>query len=780
MSVTLLNYDWKFCKCTDEDASSPQYDDKNWRIVRVPHDYAIEGPFHPDNDKQSASVIADGIKTAIVHVGRTGGLPITDHAWYRRKLDISPTAKRVFLEFDGVMCNSVVYVNGNECATRPYGYSSFCADITDYVTAGSDNILAVNVRPEHSSSRWYPGAGIYRNVRLVEKQDAYFPYCPMYISTVVEDDSVGVCCQLSVVSDAPQRQIHFVIKDMDGNAVYDHVTTSAKPVVTRELRLDSYNRWHIGEGYLYTLTATLIIDGVEKDVCTTKFGIRTLRFDANRGFLINGENVKLKGVCMHHDLGALGAAVNKSAIARQLQKLMDIGVNAIRCSHNPPAPELLELCDEYGLVVIDEAFDEWQLMKIANSYGKYFEEWSKRDLVDMVKRDRNHPCVIMWSLGNEILEQRSREFLPVIRRLQSICLHADPTRPTTCGFNNTVSAFDNGFAEVVDIAGINYKPHLYKELHEKYPDIIMYGSETSSCVSSRGEYFLPAEVCNAKIRENLQVSSYDTESPPWAYVPEREFAAQEDYDFVFGEFVWTGFDYLGEPTPYREEWPSRSSYFGIYDLVGLEKDRTYSYMARWTDKPVMHLFPHWNWTAGDVVDVHCYTSFDSAELFLNGKSLGVQRKDKTDELRRYRLIWEGVEFEAGELKVVAVEDSSVTDIVRTAGTVAKLILEPEKTEISADGDEVVFVRCTAVDDKGTVCPTDSTCVTFAVEGCGEYLASDNGDATDTRTFSETHCKLYNGKCMAILRSLKGTAGAISVTATADNLPQAICTIVAKD
>ncbi len=779
MKTTNLCYDWKFCCCDTDEAYLENFNDGSWRTVRVPHDYAIEGPFDRENDIQNESVIDDGIAIPITHVARTGGLPITQGAWYRKKFTVSPEAKNVFLEFDGIMSNSTVYVNEKECGGRPYGYSSFSVDITKLLCEG-ENLLAIRVSPESSASRWYPGAGIYRAVRLVEKADEFFPSNPLFaICTPVEGDAkINACIQVNT-NNKPYVVKYTVINE-NGDTIASKECAGDGSKLECELIVNNYQRWHIFAPYLYTITAELYVDGLVKDFYNTRLGVRTIAFDANKGFFLNGENIKLNGVCLHHDAGALGAAVNIYAYRRQLEKLIEMGTNAIRCTHNPPAPELLDLCDEYGIVAIDEAFDMWKRNKTANDYAQHFEKWAEVDLVDMIHRDRNHPSVIMWSLGNEILEQDYEDGWETAKFLNDICHREDNTRPTTCGFNRPTNAFKNGLCNHVDIVGINYKPHLYEQFHKEFPNAILYASETSSCVSSRGEYFLDCEVSfPAKIRDNLQVNSYDTEGPPWAYTPDKEFAAQERYEYVFGEFVWTGFDYLGEPTPYRKEWPSRSSYFGIFDLAGMEKDRYYSYKAQWTNKDVIHIFPHWSWNDGDIVDVHCYTNYDSAELFVNGKSLGISVKDDSFDDLSHRIIWKGIPFEQGELMAVATENREVYDIVRTAGEAAKIILEPEKTCLTADGDDLLYIKCTAVDRNGNLCPRENMRLEFVVDGVGEYLASDNGDATDTRTFSENFCNLYNGRCMVILRSIKGKTGNIKLTVKSNTLGSVVCEVSSR-
>ncbi len=768
--ITVLKYDWKFIKAENINASAKEFDDKSWRTVRVPHDYAVEGPFCEENDRQVTEIVADGITEPMVLTGRTGGLPIGEKAWYRRKFEVSRTAKNIFLEFDGVMSNAEVYVNGEFCGSRHYGYSSFSVDITKFIKRGKNNVLAVSVNPENSSSRWYPGAGIYREVRLVEKDVMYFNYCPAYVRAQVKNGCAFVDVDLSVCNGEQDYDIVYEITNEAGEVVTTDTVNYATGSAYNVFKLKEFTCWDVLKPYLYNLSVSIKKKNKIYDTYNVNFGIRTIEYSADKGLFINGNYVKLNGVCMHHDLGPLGAAFNKAAARRQIEKLIGIGVNAYRTSHNPPAPEVLDLCDEYGLLVMDEAFDTWKIQKVNNGYGKYFDTDSELDVVSMIKRDRNHPCIIIWSIGNEILEQSDKDGWKVARYLHNICKKEDPTRPTTAGYDQTISAFKNGLADEVDIAGINYKPHLYESLHKDYPHIPLYGSETSSCVSSRGEFYLPAEIeIPAPVRKSLQVASYDLSAPPWAYYPEREFFAQDKCDYVLGEFVWTGFDYLGEPTPYRDSWPSRSSYFGIFDLVGIEKSRAYSYMCKWTDKKVLYLFPHWNWNDGDLIDVHAYSSYHEVELFLNGKSLGVSTLDPSDEIRKYRHVWQIIPFEAGELKAVSVSYPKITCTVNTAGAPYSVLVEPERTEITADGDDVVFVRCTIVDEKGNLCPTANVKLDFEVSGAGEYLASDAGNAASTRVFSETYCDTFNGMCMAVIRSIKDTTGEITLKVSAENM-----------
>ncbi|MCC2686398.1 MAG: hypothetical protein K0R75_3297, partial [Paenibacillaceae bacterium] len=620
-----LKSGWKFARTEEKDVPSPNAESagvgpNDWCTVAVPHDWAIGGPFDKNNDVQITSVTEDGIMHDMVHVGRTGGLPITGEGWYRKTLPIpeSVSGKRIFIEFDGVMSDSTVFLNGQEIGSWPFGYSSFSFELTDQVKFDCDNVLDVRVCARENTSRWYPGAGIYRNVRLVITGQVHVDHWGTTITTpAVSENTAQVCLATTVVNHTGQVQqveLRTTILGPDGNEVAKN--SVQKSVVgtetfSLEFAIANPSLWDIASPKLYKAVSVVLVDGEESDRYETPFGIRSISFEANRGFFLNGRHVKMKGVCQHHDLGALGAAVNVRALRRQLEILQEMGCNAIRTSHNPPTPELLDLCDEMGFLVIDEAFDEWASGKVKNGYHRLFHDWAEKDLRAMIRRDRNHPCIIMWSIGNEIREQGQKDGAKIAQFLTDICHDEDRTRPVTAGFNNTDAAIKNGLAAAVDVPGWNYKPHLYKKYHEEHPEWIMYGSETASTVSSRGKYEFPAEEeVPVEVRPSLHTSSYDLAAPKWATTPDKEFAAQEECEFSLGEFVWTGFDYLGEPTPYREEWPSRSSYFGIVDLCGIPKDRYYLYQSHWSNKPVLHLLPHWNWDGmeGKAIPVHCYTS----------------------------------------------------------------------------------------------------------------------------------------------------------------------------
>ncbi len=785
--VNFLEYGWKFTKEDIENATSDKLNDASWEDVRVPHDWAIDGPFSPENDKQIREVIADGILAPIIHTGRTGGLPVFGVGWYRKWIHIPAEyeGKRIYIEFDGIMSNSSIYINGIQAGGWPCGYTSFSIDLTDHITFGDKNLLAVRVEPKPGASRWYTGAGIYRNARLLVKSNINVKYCGTYITTT---DISQKCATVNIRTELLNQSNangHVTL----ATCIYDpleqlvaeekiNLTIENEETAVQQLQIKEPQFWDIKSPFLYKAVSSIFIDGELVDSYESTFGIREITFDAKKGFFLNGSYLKLNGVCMHHDLGALGAAINVRAMERQLEVLKEFGCNSIRTSHNPPAPELLFLCDRMGFLVIDEAFDEWRVAKVKNGYSQLFDEWAEKDLTAFIKRDRNHPCVIMWSIGNEILDQNTPEGAKTAAWLTGICHALDATRPVTAGFNTPDNAIKNGLAEAVDIPGWNYKPHLYKQYHLEHPSWVMYGSETSSCVSSRGEYYLPAvEEKPPVMRDNLHVTSYDLAGPRWAYPPEYEFMAQDECPFILGEYVWTGFDYLGEPTPYNTEWPSRSSYFGIVDLCGIPKDRYYSYQSQWTDKEVLHIFPHWNWEGmeGEFVPVHCYTSFEEAELFLNGRSMGKRKKDPSNTFTRYRLIWEEVPYEPGILEVVAYNPDGTaakTAKRQTAGKPYKVVLIPDRQEIKADGDDLCYITVRIEDENGILCPKANNEISFDVSGAGEFLAADNGDQTSLVLFQSPARPAFNGMCMLTVRSLKDAQGEISIKASGAGLIEA--------
>lgn len=772
-----FNQNWRFFQGEMQGAGEPSFDDTTWREINLPHDSAIDGPFSLDNDRQVMETKDDKTVTLI---GQTGGLPVDKPAWYRRKFQVSEGTSRIFLEFDGIMSCSTIYVNGQICGGRRSGYSSFSLDVTRACQVGL-NILAVHISPESSSSRWYTGSGIYRNVRLIEKKESFFPYMAGVVTAEVKGSEVHIFSRIKVEN--PQGcQVLCSVMNPEGKVLQRMKTGEISEEFSHIFRLNGFVKWNLLDSYLYTLKAVLYKNNVVIDEYETTFGIRLVEFHADKGFFLNGKKVKLKGVCLHHDLGALGVAFSKSAAKRQLEKLIDIGVNAVRCVHNPVAPEFLDACDELGVLVIDEIFDEWSLQKMPNSFGKHFQYEAEKDLRDSIHRDRNHPSVILWSLGNEMLEERQENGWIWAKFLSDIAHKEDPTRLVTAGFAHPEEAFHHGLCDFIDVVGLNYCGTSYEELHRKHPNTVFYASETTRSVSSRGEYEaksnVPAYVLQKK--GNLQINSNDFQYIEKGCYPEREFLLQEKHYFLCGEFVWTGFDYLGDPQPYSSEWPTRSSFCGIFDSIGLPKDRAFSYKSRWTEDEVMHLFPHWNWEEGERITMQCYSNFEEVELFVNDISQGISVKLPDDEILSHRHIWNDVLFVSGEVKAVAVRKPSAQMKIKTASEPIRLRLFPEKTELLADGESLVYIKCAVLDENDVICPNASYKVDFSVTGAGEYVASDNGDPTDTWIFSKPYCKTFHGLCMAIVRSKQGEVGEIVLTVTSDYLLNDSCTVFATE
>ncbi|MGN1346886.1 MAG: glycoside hydrolase family 2 TIM barrel-domain containing protein [Eubacteriales bacterium] len=796
-TITRLAYGYKFRIFPDGTADdavfSPAFDDSAWESVRVPHDWAANGEFHELNDCSYSAVAADGITRPIEHSGRTGALPIVGLGVYRLWIDLSEEdrGKSISLEFDGVMWDSHIYVNGTHAFFNHFGYKSFSVDISDLANYGKPTLITVAASVYEDCSRWYPGAGIYRNVYLVRKAPEHINFNGVWLR------QLEVACgratfELSIDYTGPETlRFHADILDPDGATVAEVSHGTYLGELSDLFTIPNVRLWDIDEPNLYTARVTLLdADDQPLDNVSVKFGARTIEFTCDHGFFLNGRRVKLNGVCNHHDLGSLGAAVHTAALRRQLRLMREMGVNSIRTSHNPPSPELLALCDELGFVVMDEFFDEWYTPKITNGYAKYYREHAAQDVIDVIRRDRNHPSIILWSIGNEILEQWDSEGWRAAKMLTETCHRTDPTRPTTAGFSAPWDSFKNHLADFVDVVGINYKPHHYAEFHRDHPTIKLVGTETASCVSTRGVYHLPADVAiPCRKHDDLTVSAYEMEAPGWAYYAEREFAAQDDFEYVAGEYVWTGMDYLGEPTPYYNEWPSRSSYFGAVDLAGLPKNRFYGYKAHWTDVDVLHVFPHWNWEGqeGEVVPVHVYSSYPEVELLVNGKSygrrtLGDKSGGDLGELERYRMMWNDVVYEPGEVRAIAYDAAGTAvaeTVVRTAGQPHHIVLSADRSSIAADGDDLVYVTACVVDANGTVCPHADSRLTFTVTGAGELLTTDNGDQRETESFARPDKKCLAGFCVACARSLLNHPGKLTMTVRAEDLAGAEIEIEVK-
>jgi len=774
------------------------FDDSQWRLLNLPHDWGIEGPFKQE------------------YPGETGKLPWWGSAWYRKHLTVPTTdqGKKLYLDVDGAMAYATVWLNGQCVGGWPYGFASWRVDLTPYVHYGTDNVLAIHLDNPTSSSRWYPGGGIYRNVWLVKTAPIHVAHWGTYVTTPeVSDQQAAVKVQVQLDNDTA-IDAHLVVNQEifelkangdRGKSVASLVNTPAtiagnqSGTVSGDLVVPQPKRWSLAKPQRYMLVTTVLQSAQVQDQYETPFGIRTIEFTVTNGFLLNGQRVPIQGVCDHADLGALGSAINTSGLERQLDILKTMGCNAIRTSHNPPAPELLELCDRLGLVVMDEAFDCWQTGKNRNDYHRLYADWHENDLRALVRRDRNHPCVILWSDGNEVPDQ-DRKDGPALGNANRDIVHSeDPTRPVTAAVSSYKAAFTD-FVNCFDVFGWNYKPNNYGQFREKNPDKPAFGSETASCISSRGEYFFPVTNNKAGGKADFQMSSYDLYAPPWATTPDTEFTGQDKNPFMAGEFVWTGFDYLGEPTPYNGDMsnllnffdpaekaraqqeletlgkipvPSRSSYFGIVDLAGFKKDRYYIYQAHWRpDFPMAHILPHWNWPdrVGQVTPVHVYTSGDEAELFLNGKSLGRKVKHQYE----YRLRWDDVVYEPGELKVVAYKNGHkwATDTVKTTGPAAELTLAADHDKIAANGSDLSYITVTVADNDGLLVPRSKNHIKFTLTGPGDIIATDNGDATSFESFQAPEHDAFNGLALVIVRSRADQPGRMTLTAEADGLKPA--------
>ncbi len=767
---------WKFSKGDFPGGPQTDFDDTSWPSVNVPHDWAIYGPFDKEIDKQVVKIEQNNEKVATEKTGRTGALPFIGTAWYRTTFSIPENAsdKQILLTFDGAMSNAVVYVNGTKVGNWPYGYSYFYFDISEVVQFGKENVIAVRLKNQAFSSRWYPGAGLYRKVRLITKDREHFQHWGHFITTPFISEEKAKVNIRSIVAGQNLR-ITTVIKDAYGQIVAAHEGSERYgDEMEQNIAIDRPRLWSPETPYLYTAELKLYQGDQLKDAESIRFGIREIKYSPEKGFELNGKVTKFKGVCLHHDLGPLGAAINKAALRRQLTILKDLGCNAVRSAHNMPSIEQLELCDEMGFLFLAESFDEWKKPKVQNGYNQYFDEWAEKDVVNLIHATRNHPCIVMWSAGNEVPDQWGSEGVKRLKWLQDIFHREDPTRPVTVGMDQVKAVMESGFGAILDVPGLNYRTHLYDEAYEKFPQGILLGSETASTVSSRGIYKFPVDTAAGKVYDDLQCSSYDLEYCWWSNLPEDDFVLQDDKPWVIGEFVWTGFDYLGEPTPYDDYWPSRSSYFGISDLAGLPKDRYYLYRSRWNrEAETLHILPHWNWEGreGQTTPVFVYTNYSSAELFINGKSQGIQTKSNQSKLHRYRLMWMDVKYEPGTVKVVAYDDSGnavAEKSVVTAGKPYRILLEADRQSIKADGEDISFVTATIVDKNGNPCHTATNSLDFKVTGMGNFRAACNGDATSLEMFHEPRMKAFSGKLVILVQATM-EAGDIELSVSSKNL-----------
>ena len=761
-------------------------DNNHWESVSVPHDWAIAGPFDKKWDLQYVAIEQNGETEKSEKSGRSGALPWIGQGFYRTTVTIPDGYSRATLMIDGAMSNARVKVGGKQLAYWPYGYNAFNVDIPVSQT-GNTLDIEVSLDNVEESSRWYPGGGIYRPVRLLLTGDNHFPVWQTYIRTLTASTEKAI---VEVVAKAQGEKGNTiaVLRDHDGRVVAEASEDGVNDAVL-QLAVANPRLWSPESPYLYTLTLSRLVGGKKVDEESHKVGIRTISVSKDGGFRLNGVSRKIKGVCLHHDLGPLGAAENKAAVIRQIKMMKAMGCDAIRTAHNMPSTLQMEVCDSLGMMVMAESFDMWIYPKCKNGYAKFFKEWADRDIENLVLHHRNHPSIVMWSIGNEIPEQSSKEGVEISRHLQSLCHRLDPSRPVTQGMDRAEAALKSGFAQVMDVPGFNYRVHKYEKNIAQLPQGFLLGSETASTVSSRGVYKFPVVVSDNAVYDDGQCSSYDTEYCSWSNLPDDDWRCQDDYPWVIGEFVWTGYDYLGEPTPYDTYWPSRSSYFGICDLAGLPKDRYYLYRSRWnTAAHTIHLLPHWTWPGreGELTPVYCYTDAPEAELFVNGKSQGRISKRQDSRLDRYRLRWNDVTYQPGELRVVAYNaDGSVMgeQKVLTAGKPVALrmdvecpssdhttfkadgaTLKADHTTLKADGADLAFITVSLEDANGTFCPTLSDDITIEVTGEGVFEAACNGDATSLQSMRQPTMKLFSGKAVFVVRSTT-QSGTIQVTAT---------------
>ena len=774
---------------------TPTFDDKNWKRLSVPHDWAIEGPFREELE------------------GGTGKLPWKAIGWYRKHFSVpaADKSKKIFIDFDGAMAYAKIYCNGKYAGEWPYGYTSFRMDVTPYLNWGGENVLAVQLNTEKWDSRWYPGAGIYRHVWLVKTNVIHVAHWGTFITTPQADaNAATVEIKTAIQNEGENAEAEVThalyelsendeIKKQAGSATGKvSVAARGSAEIALTLKIQNPKLWDINSPNRYVAVTTVKAGGKLADTYYTPFGVRTFKATPRDGFILNGKRVPIQGTCNHHDLGALGAAFNASALERQLKILKEMGCNSLRTSHNPPAPELLTLADKMGFIVWDEAFDTWKNGKRPNDYSQLFEQWHVKDLQAMVRRDRNHPSVMIWSIGNEVMDQRD---VALTKHLTEIVKEVDATRPVSNGYNDPDGGRESGACTALDIMGVNYffgkQPQWDND--PRYKDKPTVGSETSSCVSSRGEYFF-----NNTKYQNWQISSYDNAFPGWGCTPDTQFATNEKFPHLLGEYVWTGFDYLGEPTPYNSDEtnllnyrtdpekkkelekkleelkkkrpPSRSSYFGMADLCGFPKDRYYMYQSVWRPElPMAHILPHWNWPSriDSITPVHVYTSGDEAELFLNGKSLGRKKK----EAHEFRLVWDDVIYRPGELLAVAYKNGKewAKDLAVTAGEPYKLSLSADKKTAPKNGDELCFITVKVNDKNGRFVPVSHAALQFSAEG-GEIVATDNGDATCFIPFPGYARPAFNGMALAIVRPL---GKKIKVTVASKGLQSGVIIIPSK-
>lgn len=763
---------WEF---TRDSLNSKQV---HWKMVNIPHDWAIEGPFDRKWDLQVVAIKENNERKATEKSGRSGALPWIGEGHYKTRVKVLGLAKtKAFLCFDGAMAEATVYVNGIKAGYWPYGYNAFRLDVTELLKEG-ENEIAVNLYNMENSSRWYPGAGLYRPVKLVIMGASHLdPWATSIRTKSIDNETAVIDYETKVCNPQPGMTCTVNILDKQGNIVaHCSANANANAIFHESMIVKNPLLWSPESPYLYKVHTKLIKESASSstviDEITTNFGIRTISVDST-GFKLNGKVRKIKGVCLHHDLGPLGAAVNKAALIRQVRLMKDMGCDAIRTAHNMPSEMQVEVCDSMGMMLMAESFDMWIRKKCKNGYCRFFVEWAEKDLTNEILHFRNNPSIVMWSIGNEIPEQIDSVRGPLwVNKLQGLCHRLDPTRPVTQGINHRENAVKSGVAQIMDVIGLNYCTSKYSTIYNMTPQKFILGAETTSALSSRGVYKLPYKINNKHWYDDGQCSSYDTECASWSNLPEKDFENMDDLPWTIGQFVWTGIDYLGEPTPYDEYWPSRSSYFGICDLAGLPKDRYYLYRSLWQkDSHTLHILPHWTWGKGMIgknIPVQVYSDYDEAELFVNGKSQGRIKKHSernsmagTSEgwdsynLDRYRLRWMNTIYEPGELKVVAYDNDGntvMTKTIHTAGEPAKLSLSADRSTIAADGNDLSYITVSMTDKDGNLCPNADDEIEVIVTGDGYFKAICNGDATSLESFTEPHMKLFHGMLVITVQS----------------------------
>ena len=803
-----FNDNWSFSLSDNPKASETDFDDKDWRVLNLPHDWAIEGDFSKDNPS-----------------GTGGGALPGGTGWYRKTFvpGNEDSDKIIRIDFDGIYMNSEVFINGQSLGKRPYGYISFGYDITPYLKWNEKNVIAVRVdNSEQPNSRWYSGCGIYRNVWLTKTNPVHVDEWGTYVTTSEISNNNATLNIVTTVQNSGKNNetvtLKSILNDMDGSVVAEtessvSVVAGQKSDISHTLTISSPILWDTENPYLYSLVTEIIKDDKCIDRYTTTTGIRDFRFDAEKGFILNGKQTKINGVCMHHDLGCLGAAVNTRAIERQLEILKEMGCNGIRCSHNPPAPELLDLCDKMGFIVMDEAFDMWRKKKTSHDYARYFNEWHEKDLRDFILRDRNHPSIFVWSIGNEVLEQwsdakadtlsleeanlilnfgHSADMLAkdgemsvnslLTKKLADFVRELDPTRPITAGCNEPNPGNHLFKSGALDIIGYNYHNANIPDVPKNFPGKPFIITESNSALMTRGYYRMPSNEMfiwperwdKPFYDESFSCSSYENCHAPWGNPHEENIKLVRNNDFISGQYIWTGFDYIGEPTPYG--WPARSSYFGIVDLAGFPKDVYYLYQAEWTNKQVLHLFPHWNWTEGQEIDMWCYyNNADEVELFINGESQGIRNKDENN----LHVVWR-VKFVPGTVKVVARKGGNIIaeKEIHTAGDPYKIRLTPDRDIITADGKDLSFITVEVLDKDNNLCPLSENLINFEVKGNAFIAGVDNGCQTSMERFKDNKRKAFNGKCLVVLQN-NGEIGTATLTANSNGLESSTIEITSK-